>query len=135
MKIQHVPTQYTAQIWDLVNEFLSESQVHSRGDYTLDQIKLFVLTGQWLLLVAVDDEQKIRGAMTVEFANRPNHRVAFITGTGGKFIINAETFKQLENVCKENGATIIECAARDSVAKLLARFGFEEKYRILGVAL
>jgi hypothetical protein len=135
MKIQHVPTQYTAQTWELVKDFLSESQMHSQGDYTIDQIKLFVLTGQWLLLVAVDDEQKIHGAMTIEFANRPNHRAAFITGTGGKFIINEEAFKQLENACKENGATTIECAARDSVAKLLTRFGFKEKYRILGVSL
>jgi len=135
MKIQHVPVQFAAQTWDFVRDFLAESQMHSQGDYTLDQIKLFVLTGQWLLLVAVDDEQKIHGAMTVEFTNRPNHRVAFITGTGGKFILTEGTFKQLENACKENGATLIECAARDSVARLLTRFGFEEKYRILGVSL
>jgi hypothetical protein len=87
------------------------------------------------LLVATDDEQKIHGAMTVEFINKPSKRVAFVTGTGGKFIINESTFRQLENVCRVNGATAIECAARDSVAKLLTRFGFEEKYRILGVSL
>ena len=135
MKIQHVPVQYAAQTWDLVRDFLAESQQYAQGDYTLDQIQMYVCTGQWLLLVATDDEQKIHGAMTVEFVNKPTKRVAFVTGTGGKFIINAETFKQLEDICRVNGATAIECAARDSVAKLLARFGFEEKYRILEVAL
>ena len=135
MNIQHVPVQYTAQTWGLVKDFLAESQQYSQGDYTLDQIQMYVCTGQWLLLVATDDESKIHGAMTVEFANRPNQRVAFITGTGGKFIINRKTFEQLENICRVNGATAIECAARDSVARLLARFGFAEKYRILGVAL
>jgi hypothetical protein len=135
MKIQHVPVQFAAQTWDLVRDFLAESQAQSKEDYTLDQIKMYVLTGGWLLLVATDDENKIHGAMTVEFFNRPNHRVAFVTGTGGKFIIDGSTFKQLEDVCRANGATTIECAARDSVSRLLARFGFEEKYRILGVTI
>jgi hypothetical protein len=135
MKIQHVPLQHAAQTWPLVKDFLAESQAQSKGDYTLDQIKMYVLTGGWLLLVATDDENKIHGAMTVDFFNRPNHRVAFITNTGGKLIINDETFKQLENICKTNGATAIECAARDSVSRLLERFGFKDKYRIVEVIL
>ena len=135
MKVQHVPLQHAAQTWGLVQEYLAESQVHAKGDYSLEQIKLYVLTGQWLLLVATDDTNKIHGAMTVDFINRPNHRVAFVTGTGGKFVINEETFKQLENICRVNGATTIECAARDSVSRLLGRFGFNEKYTILEVLL
>jgi hypothetical protein len=135
MKIQHVPSQHAAQTWPLVEEYLAKSQAHSKGDYTLDQIKMYVLTSVWLLLVGTDDENKIHGAMTVEFQNRPNHRVAFITGTGGKSIINDETFKQLEVICRANGATAIECAARDSVFRLLDRFGFKDKYRIVEVIL
>ncbi len=135
MKIQHVPVQFAAQTWGLVRDFLAESQQYAQDDYTLEQVQLFVCTGQWLLLVATDEEQKIHGAMTVEFVNKPTKRVAFVTGTGGKFIINESTFEQLENICRVNGSTTIECASRDSVARLLARFGFKEKYRILGVAL
>jgi hypothetical protein len=118
-----------------VEEYLAESQAYAKGDYTLDQIKMYVLTGVWLMLVGTDDENKIHGAMTVEFQNRPNQRVAFITGTGGKSIINDETFKQLEGICRGNGATAIECAARDSVSRLLNRFGFKDKYRIVEVLL
>jgi hypothetical protein len=135
MKIQHVPVAFAAQTWGLVQDFLAESQQYAQGDYTLDQIQMYVCTGQWLLLVATDDAQKVCGAMTVEFINKPSKRVAFVTGTGGKFIINEETFKQLENICRANGATTIECATRDSVAKLLVRFGFTEKYIILGVSI
>lgn len=135
MKIQHVPLQHAAQTWELVQEYLAESQVHAKGDYSLEQIKLYVLTGQWMLLVSTDDENKIHGAMTIDFINRPNHRVAFVTGTGGKAIINEDTFKQLENICRVNGATKIECAARDSVSRLLGRFGFNEKYIILEVSI
>jgi hypothetical protein len=135
MKIQHVPLQYAAQTWPLVESYLQASLEHARGEYTISQIKMSLLTGQWLLIVAMDDKQKIHGAMTVEFQNRANHRVAFVTNTGGKFIIDEDTFKQLENICRANGATSVECAARDSVAKLLSRFGFKDKYRILEVLL
>jgi hypothetical protein len=135
MKIQLVPVQHTAQTWPLVESYMAESQAQSKGDYTLDQIKMYVLTGGWLLLVATDVDNKIHGAMTIEFHNRPNHRVAFVTGTGGKSIINDETFKQLEGICRTNGATAIECAARDSVSRLLNRFGFKDKYRIVEVIL
>ena len=135
MKIQHVPIQHAAQTWELVQEYLAESQVHAKGDYSLEQIKLYVLTGQWMLLVSTDDENQIHGAMTVDFINRPNHRVAFFTGTGGKAIINEDTFKQLENICRINGATKIECAARSSMSRLLGRVGFNEKYIILEVSL
>ncbi len=135
MKIQHVPLQHAAQTWPLVEEYLAESQQYAQDDYTLDQVQMYVCTGQWLLLVAADDENKIHGAMTVEFINKPTKRVAFVTGTGGKFIIDDNTFKQLETICRANGATVIECAARDSVARLLTRFGFKDKYRILGVTI
>ena len=135
MKIQHVPVAFAAQTWGLVQDFLAESQQYAQDDYTLDQIQMYVCTGQWLLLVATDDAQKLCGAMTVEFVNKPTKRVAFVTGTGGKFIINEDTFKQLKNICQLNGATTIECATRDSVAKLLLRFGFTEKYKILEVSL
>jgi hypothetical protein len=135
MKVQHVPVAFAAQTWVLVQDFLAESQQYAQGDYTLDQIQMYVCTGQWLLLVATDGEQKICGAMTIEFVNKPTKRVAFVTSTGGRFIINEDTFKQLEDICRINGATTIECATRDSVAKLLARFGFTEKYKILEVTL
>ena len=135
MNIQHVPVAFAAQTWPLVQDFLAKSQQYAQNDYTLDQIQMYVCTGHWLLLVATDDGHKLCGAMTVEFINKPSKRVAFVTGTGGKFIINEETFKQLENICKTNGATTIECASRNSVARLLTRFGFTEKYIILGVSL
>ena len=133
--IQHVPIQNAAQSWGLVQNYLARSQIHAMGDYSLEQIKLYVLTGQWMLLVSVDEDNKIHGAMTIDFINRPNCRVAFITCTGGKMIINEDAFKQLENICKVHGATKIECAARESVARLLEQFGFNKKYTILEVSL
>jgi hypothetical protein len=86
------------------------------------------------LLVAVDGET-IHGAAAVEFFNRPNDRVAFITAIGGKLVSNEDTFAQLKALMLSMGATTIEGAAREAIARLWSRYGFEEKYRIVGVKL
>jgi hypothetical protein len=83
------------------------------------------------LVVAVDDEGAIHGAATVSFLNYPNDRVAFITFIGGKLISNKDTFEQFKNLLKANGATKIQGAAREAIARLWSRYGFEERYRIV----
>jgi hypothetical protein len=90
--------------------------------------------GNWSLIVAVN-EAGIHGAATVSFSNRPNDRVAFITAIGGKLISNPDTVEQLKQVLSSVGATCIEGAARESIARLWSRYGFEEKYRIVGVRI
>ena len=107
---------------------------HSCGDYTIEQAKTLVVMGHWTLIVAVDDAG-IQGAATVSFSNRPNDRVAFITTIGGKLISSPETFEQLKVLLGSVGATYIEGAARESIARLWSRYGFEEKYRIVGVKI
>jgi hypothetical protein len=83
------------------------------------------------LLVAVDEEGKLHGAATVNFINMPNDRVAFITYIGGKLVSNKDVVKQLGNVLKGFGATKIQGAARESIARLWRRFGFYERYTIV----
>ena len=134
MKIQHVPLEWVNHTWPMVKDFITDALEQSKGDYTTEHVQALVSSGQWTLLVAVDDE-KIHGAATMHCLNRPVDRVAFITTTGGKFILDADTFSQLQNIARAMGATALECAARESMTRLLGRFGFEEKYRIVGVKL
>jgi hypothetical protein len=136
MKVQHVPVQYVNQTWPAILEFIKAAVEQQAGDkdYTLDQVQVYVTTGQWLLLVATEDE-KVIGAATVNMFNRPNHRVAFITYIGGRLIVNKDTFKQMCQVLKSFGATSIEGAVNDAVARLWQRFGFTEKYKIVEVTL
>jgi len=134
MNIQRVDVGHVHQVWPLVEGHLASALEHSKGDYTLESVKVLLVTGQWLLLVAVDDDG-VQGAATVVFSSRPHDRVAFITLIGGRLISNADTFEQLKNLLRSLGATCIEGAARESIARLWTRYGFEEKYRIVGVKL
>ena len=123
-----VPLEFAAQTWDLVVPHIQEAMKYGGGDYTIDQIKLFVLMGQWLLIAVVDDENQIHGACTVSFINYPNSRVAFVTAIGGRLISSKETFKQLCEIVKARGATKIQGATRESIARLWRRYGFKERY-------
>ena len=125
MKIQHVPLEYRNQTWADVEKFIAAGLEH-QDDYTLDQVKVYVTSGQWMLVVAVDEEQ-IHGAMTINLFNRPNDRVAFVTLVGGVGIINDDTFSQLSDLVRAFGATYIEIAGRASVVRMLERQGFVEK--------
>jgi len=129
--IRHVPVQYVNQVWPMVERFISNAQAYCGDDYTVEQVKVYVSSGQWLLVVAADYEGAIQGAATVSFLNYPNDRVAFVTFIGGKLISNKDTFGQFKDLLKANGATKIQGAAREAIARLWSRYGFEERYRIV----
>ena len=135
LSIHPVALSQAAQTWPLAESHILEAIPYSNGDYTLEQVKLLVNTGQWLLLVAADENNQIQGAATVSFLNYPNDRIAFITFIGGKLISNQETFTQMCAILKANGATKIQGMARPAIARLWSRYGFEERTTLVEVKL
>jgi hypothetical protein len=128
LTVQYVPLTYVAQTWPLVEGYIADAFAKSNGDdYTVEQVKVFVSIGQWLLLVARDEQGEIHGAATSSFINYPNDRIAFITSIGGRLISNQDTFKQMSDILKANGATKIQGMARPSIARLWKRYGFKER--------
>lgn len=126
--VQLVNTNHVYQVWDLVEPFLKSAEEKSgAAEYTLDHIKMYLTSGQWQLLAVVEGEKDIIGAMAVNFINYPIDRVAFITAIGGKSIATKEAYDSLCQVLKACGATKIQGAARESVARLWKRLGFEER--------
>jgi len=122
------------QVWDDVKGMLDSALKHSAGEYNLDQLKVMLVEGRQVLLVLVDEENKINTAFTVEWINYPNDRVAFLTAIGGKTDLNA--FNQFKYWVKASGGTKIQGAAFESVARLWKKkLGFENKYIIVEYAL
>lgn len=136
VEIRHIPTNNVSQVWPLVEKYIDASQQQGGGgDYTLDHVKVYLTSGMWILLVAVNEQGLVQGAMTVSFINYPNDRVAFITSTGGKAIISKETLKQLKNIVQQMGATKLQAAVRQSMKRLLSRTGFYDRYQIVETKL
>lgn len=133
LTVRSVDVNHIQQVWPMVQGYIQEA-LDKGGDfpdwadgYNLSHVQSFVTTGQWLLLVAVDEEKAIHGAMTISFLNYPLHRVAFVTTTGGKFLANPELLEQLKALVKIHGATKIQAFCRESMVRLLSRAGFEPR--------
>lgn len=124
---------YVQQFWPHVVEFLEASQREgtpypdSARSYNIDHIRMYLASGQWMLLIASDEKKTIHGAMTISFIDYPLHRIAFVTATGGKFITNKETLQQLKKIVKFFGATKLQAYCRDSMVRYLKRLDFEPR--------
>jgi hypothetical protein len=116
--VQIVAPNNVYSVWEDIKEYLNASINVSGGDYTLDQLKLILVRGEQTLLVSVNEKGILNGAMTVEFANRPNSRVMFITALGGNGIVNKDTFDQVEDWARMQGATKVSAWAQEAQARL-----------------
>lgn len=130
MQLKPIGANYVAQLWPRIEKHISSALKYSGDEFSLDNVKLYLTSGQWLLIVFVDGNE-VKGALTVSFVNYPNDRVAFITAIGGRLISNKDTYRQLCEIVKSHGATTIQGAARPSVVRLWRRLGFSEKYTIV----
>lgn len=117
IQVHTVGSDKVYQIWKDVEGYLKASIETNTGDCTIDQLKVLLVEGKQTLLLGIEDD-KIVGAMTVEFVNYPNERVMFITALGGRGIVNNETFSQVETWAKLQGATKSAAWAKEAQARL-----------------
>jgi hypothetical protein len=141
LHIRTVNTIHVNQTWPMVESFLEEA-LQQRGefpawadDYTVEHIRVFLTNGTWMLIVAVDEENKIHGACTVSFINYPLHRVAFVTAIGGKLISSHDTVDQLKKIFKAHGATKIQGYGRESIVRLWSKYQFEPRNTLVEVLI
>jgi hypothetical protein len=135
LTVKPVNIVYFHQTWPLVKELFEKANKYDSGDYTLDQIKGLLASGSWVLLVATDEKNVIHGAAAISFYNMPNYRVGFITAMAGKAIVNEAVYKQVCSFIKANGATRVQCAARESAARLYKQVGMQERHIIMETVL
>jgi hypothetical protein len=139
LKIVPVDPNHIQQLWPRVVGFIKSAvdkgTTEDTQNYNEHHIQQYLTNGQWLLLVAVDEQNEIHGAATVSFMNYPLHRVAFVTAIGGKLISNPDTFDQLKAICKHNGATKIQGYGRAAIVKLWSRYGFEPRSTLIEIKI
>ena len=138
MRVAPVELPYVNQVWPQIETYINDAlMLGDAGEplYNLHHIQSYVTSGEWLLLVAIDDQNNIHGAMTISFQNFPLHRVAFITAVGGKFILTNEMYEQLQAVLKFKGATMIQAYGRPSMVRLLKRHNLKARNTLVEATL
>lgn len=131
LNVQVVPVEFIPTVFPYVEEYIDNALQFSRGEYTADEARVYLIRGEWQLIAAVDEENMIHGCAVVQYHNRPRSRVAFVVALGGKFISNKDVLQQFSDILRAHGATCIEGAVRKAIARLWRRYGFSEKYRIV----
>lgn len=135
MDVQEIHPNFIPKIWPLVEPFIASALKHSNGEFTTDQMKALLATGQQTLLVATDDAG-VHGAVTLTTEIYPNAAVVFVTSIGGRLVADQDNFNQFRNWCQERGFTSIRGCVRDSVLRLWRqRFGAQEIYKIAEIKL
>lgn len=138
MRVAPVELPYVNQVWPQIEAYINDAlMLGDAGEplYNLHHIQSYVTSGEWLLLVAIDDHNNIHGAMTISFQNFPLHRVAFITAVGGKFILTDDMYEQLQAVLKFKGATMIQAYGRPSMVRLLKRHNLKARNTLVEATL
>lgn len=125
--VQEVPLEFVNRAWPDVEGFIVASVEHADGEFTVDEVKARLVQGAWSLVVAVDENSAVHGVATIAYFNRTDHRVAFVTNFGGKFMSNPDIFSQFASILVSRGATCMEGAVRDSMLRLWARLGARKK--------
>ena len=131
-RLEVVSPNHIYHVWDKVKDYLASGLELSGGEYNVDHLKLYLTSGQQTLLIIIDGEQKIHGAIAIEFTNFPNDRVAYITSIGGRHMTSPDLWAQFENTLRQLGATTIRGGAHESVARLWRKlFKFEQRYIVV----
>lgn len=130
MFVWQVPIQQTPTVWPVCEVLLVRAFDNSE-DCDINEAKFLVTQGAWHLFIARDSKYIVHGAATVNFFNRMNDRVAFVTAISGRLITKKPIKKQFYALLRENGSTIIECAARGAQKRLWQRAGMKEKCTIM----
>ena len=134
INVQVIDPKHIPQGWSTIEPFLSAGLVHT-DDYNIEQLKIYLNSGTWHLLAAIDETGLLHGVATVSIGNSANDRTAIITNLGGKFVVNKNIFSQVCEITKRMGATRVQVYARDAAARLYKKVGLTEKATLMEIRL
>jgi hypothetical protein len=118
IRVELIAPDYVYQVWDDVKDFLDASIKTGTGTCTLDQLKLLLAKNYQALIVGVNEDNKIVGAMAVEIMNYPNARTLFITALGGFGVVTQEIWQQVEDWARLQGVTKVSAWCEEAQARL-----------------
>ena len=102
---------------------------------TIQQVEYFLRTGKSHLLVWVEEDVGITGAVTVDFIDYPNERVAHVNLMGGKGIVREHVFENAKQWMRSMGATKAQCWCKDNLVRMYEKMGMENTHHVMRIKL
>lgn len=130
MEIERVPPHQVVAVWPKVEKFLAAAFEHSAGEYSVDQLRVFLTSGLQTLLAFVEDGEA-HGALSIATESYPNASIAFVTAVGGQALVTDDLADKFFAWCRAQGYTHVQGATFGRAVRLFERIGFKETYRIV----
>jgi hypothetical protein len=126
MKLHLIQLKDVNAIWEHAKPFIQSGLEESHvEEYDVNYIKKLLDAGKFLLIVAIDNDHKVKGAATFSLVGYPNKLIMFITSIGGTLISTQDNVDQLAAIARLFDANSIQGYCRKSVARLWERFNFK----------
>lgn len=135
VRVETVPLEFVNLVWPKVDHYIANAVAYANNMLTLEEAKLRVVDGTWVLIVALTSDDMVQGAAIVSFFNRADNRVAYVTAIGGRLIASKDIFSQFCDILRQNGATCIEGTVRDSLMRLWERIGARKQSNYIQITL
>lgn len=113
---------------EISKEVVANMQGFTGGDFSVEDIVHRVNNKQWKAFYIVNDKERI-GIIVYIVRNA----VAYIFAATGKHITTEQHWVEVKEFFRNEGATKIEAAMRDSTLRLWQRLGFSKKYNVAEV--
>jgi phosphosulfolactate synthase (CoM biosynthesis protein A) len=127
MDVYCVPVEAVEPIWVRVEPYFKRALGKHDAEYSLEDIKQYVLDKKWKLFVSVNDDNTVNGAAVVSFLSYPKSYVAFVTCLGGRMLINKECFEKFVDLLRGYGADRLQGYVTDSIERLYKRINVFRK--------
>lgn len=127
LTVNLIPVEAIDSVWVQVEGYLASGIKYANSEYTIDDIRVFLDSGQWKLFAATCEENFVRGAAAVSFVDYPGESVAFVASIGGRFIIDDNTVSQFKDLLRGLGATRLQGAVSEPLERFYRRFEFRRK--------
>jgi len=135
MPLHQIRPQELPQAWNIVAPMLQRAIDLEPQSITIEQVEQAVRTGRSFLLVWVEPEVGITGAVTVEIIDYPRARVAHVNLMGGKGIVREHVFEEAKNWMRLMGATKAQCWAKGTLVQMYEKMGLTNTHQVMRVDL
>ena len=135
MSVYCVPVESVDAVWLTVENFFSKVLKRHDAEFSLEDLKNFILNGQWKLFAFVNDDEIINGAAVVSFVSYPKSYVAFVTCIGGKTLVNSTYYEEFMKILKSYGVDRVQGYVTDSVARLYKKVGVAKRTNLVEIKL
>jgi hypothetical protein len=131
-KVEQIKVERLDAIWPTCSHFLAAGLAMGEGEMDLSQLRQSIVLGNVELLVGLDTQSEVVGAMALQFINFANFRVANVLTIGGTSIVASKLhWEQVKQWLKQRGASKVQGFCQPAQARLWRRMGFTQSYAVV----